>query len=199
MARADSVWILPWTCSVGERPCWHHSLRGRCLFLGSLYQALARRPPSLSSSRDGFVLRDGSALVHPLRSSQPRLLPHLHHRTQLQALPNSRIPTRPAVLVLRSRFICGLASVDSVGGSSGCGRSGVFEKGLTESGSQFAVYLLCPFFFSLASRDRNCQAISFPSFFLLDCSSRTQSHSGYATSCQVCDGWPWQAPSRWSA
>src|SRR6266478_531329 len=108
MARADSVWILPWTCSVGEGACW----------------------------------------LHPLRSSQPRLLPHLHHRTQFQALPNSRIPTHPAVLVLRSRFICGLASVDSAGGGSGCGRSGVFEKGLTESGSQFAVYLLCPFYCS---------------------------------------------------
>src|SRR6266851_8865450 len=103
MARADSVWILPWTCSVGERACWHHSLRGRCLFLGSLYQALARRPPSLSSSRDGFVLRDGSALVHPLRSSQPRLLPHLHNRTQFQALPDSRISAYSTVLVLHPR------------------------------------------------------------------------------------------------
>jgi len=31
------------------------------------------------------------AVVHPLRPPQPRLLPHLHHRTQFQTLPHSRI------------------------------------------------------------------------------------------------------------
>jgi len=43
-----------------------------------------------------------------VRPAQSRLLPHLHRRAQFQALPDARIPTHPAFLVLRpdsaSRF-----------------------------------------------------------------------------------------------
>ena len=51
-------------------------------------------------------------VVHPLRPPQSRFLPHLHHRTQFQTLPNSRIPTRPTLLVLHSSPCSRLPSMD---------------------------------------------------------------------------------------
>src|SRR5437762_3367112 len=93
-------------------PRRHHSLRRRRFFLGPFHQTLARRLSPPSSSRHAIFLSYGSPLVYPLRSSEPRFFPHLHHRTQFQALPHPRIPAHPAVLVLLSRSACDASAVD---------------------------------------------------------------------------------------
>src|SRR6266852_3259818 len=89
-----------------KRPSRHNSLRRRRLFLGAIHQALAKRPPPPLSRRNRRLLPHRPALVLPLRPPQPRLLPHLHHRAQLQALPNPRIPAHPTLLVLPPRSPC---------------------------------------------------------------------------------------------
>src|SRR5712692_4362317 len=146
MARADSVWIFPWTCSVGEGPCWHYSLRRRALLLGALHQTLARIPPPLSPHRNRSILHDRPALVHPMRPPQPRLLPRLHHRAQLQTLPHPRIPAHPTLLVLHSNPNSSTASVDCHAGCSHLGRLASFENGSVASVFKLAIYLLLSFY-----------------------------------------------------
>ena len=102
LASGDSLRFLSRPSGARKGTRRDNPLRRRGLFLGALYQTLARCAAPSSSRRNHRVLRDSAALVHPLRPPQPRLLPHLHHRTQLQALPNSRIPAHPTLLVLHS-------------------------------------------------------------------------------------------------
>src|SRR5260370_4168811 len=109
LARPHSLRFFPRPRRSRQRPCSHHSLRRRHLFLGALHQTLARRLPPLPSRRSCVFLLHRSSLVHSLCTPQPRFLPHLHHRAQFQALPHSRIPTHPALLVLRPtppHFLC---------------------------------------------------------------------------------------------
>src|ERR1700674_152720 len=142
MARADSVWIFPWTCGAGEGTCWHHSVRRCSLLLGALQQPLARGAGRLASRRNRSILRDGPALVHPLCPPQPRLLPHLHHRTQLQALPHARIPAHPTLLVLRTHPTSSTASVDCHAGRPPLGRLASLEKGSVASVFRLVVCFL---------------------------------------------------------
>src|SRR5713101_133927 len=100
LAPAPSFRFLPWLGRTRQRSRRHHSLRRRHFFLGALHQALARRLPPPSSRRPRLFLPHRSPVVHPLRPPQSRFLPHLHHRTQFQALPHARIPAYPAPLVL---------------------------------------------------------------------------------------------------
>src|SRR6267378_7055666 len=100
LARPHSLRFLPGARRPRQRPRSYHSLRRRHFFLGTHHQTLARRLPPFSSRRSRVFLSHRLTLVHPLRPPQPGLLPHLHHRTQFQALPHPRIPTHPAVLVL---------------------------------------------------------------------------------------------------
>src|SRR6266481_7344120 len=102
LAPAPSFRFLPWPGRTRQRSRRHHSLRRHHFFLGALHQALARRLSPLSSRRSRVVLPIRPPVVHPLRPPQPRFLPHLHHRAQSQTLRHPRIPTHPAVLVLRS-------------------------------------------------------------------------------------------------
>src|SRR3981189_125621 len=111
----DLLWHFPWACRVGEGARRYSSMRRRGLLLGAVHQALARRATTRSARPDRRILHDDSALVHPLRPSQPRLLPHLHHRTQFQALPHAGIPAHPTPLVLRPDLSCGSTSVVILG------------------------------------------------------------------------------------
>src|SRR5262249_17186258 len=95
------AWTLSRPCDARQRAGGPHSRWRRSLLLRLVHQTNARCHVPSSSRRDRCVLYHRSALVRPLRPSQSRLLPCLHHRTQLQALPHSRISAHPTVLVLR--------------------------------------------------------------------------------------------------
>ena len=101
VARPPSLRFFPRPRRPRKRPSGRHPQRRCRLFLGALHKTLARCFPLVSSRCSRLVLRHCTPLVHPLRPPQPRFLPHLHHRTQFQALPHPRIPAHPAVLVLR--------------------------------------------------------------------------------------------------
>src|SRR5882762_3064375 len=113
MARVTTLRIFPRISRSREGSRGNHPVR-RCSFLlGHFYQTLARRFPPAPSRSNRRVLRHRAPLVHPLRPPQSRFLPHLHHRTQFQALPHPRIPAPPALLVLRPRPPHRISSVDS--------------------------------------------------------------------------------------
>jgi len=83
---------------------------------------LAPCAPPASSRSNRHFLPDRLALVHPMRPPQPRLLPHLHHRTQFQTLSHSRIPTCSTILVLHPHPTHRVSALDhsgSVGGVFG--------------------------------------------------------------------------------
>src|SRR6266481_8561652 len=83
--------------------------------MGTFHKTLARRVPLVSSSSHRCFLCYSAPVVRPLRPPQPRFLSHLHHRTQLQALPHARIPAHPTVLVLRRGSIDSSSSLDRLG------------------------------------------------------------------------------------
>src|SRR5208282_6346514 len=108
--RPDLLRLFPGPRSSRERACRNYFERRSSFLLGTPHKTLARRIPFVSSSGNRRFLSHCTSVVHPLRSPQSRFLSHLHHRTQFQTLPHTRIPALPAVLVLRSRdFACSAA------------------------------------------------------------------------------------------
>jgi 4-amino-4-deoxy-L-arabinose transferase-like glycosyltransferase len=73
---------------------------GAVLLWAVLRQTLARCLSLSPSRRHRQLLPHRSSLVPALFPPQSRILPCLHHRAQLPALPNTRIPAHPAFLVL---------------------------------------------------------------------------------------------------
>src|SRR5215475_85878 len=70
--------------------------------LGALHQEMAQSVSPAPSRGHCIFLRGCPSLVHTLCTPQYRLLSHLHHRAQFQALPDTRISAHPTVVVLRT-------------------------------------------------------------------------------------------------